>query len=431
MTKYGEGLPHEPKLVDVQRGLIDRRVFTDREIYDRELERIFRKLWLCLGHESLINAPGDYFTTYMGEEPMVVIRGKDGQVRAFLNMCRHRGMRLCRLDRGTASVIRCQYHGWSYSSAGKLVGVPHDDEQNGPRLPRDDWGLIEVPHLAIYKGLIFATWDENACSLDDYLGDMKFYLDLILERNRGGTEVLGGVQKWEARVNWKTEAENGIGDVAHVQTVHSSAIKAGLRSAQGKKGYSIRFGKLGHGIAAESGGPLQGGPRSVYSDYLERVKAYVTEKYGAAASELVPVGGAVVFPNMFLFDSARFTLLEIFHPRGPEKTLSYTWALVDREAPAEIKEQASKQISFGIGVFRPDDEDTWRETTRGMEGKIGERYPFIYYLGLNQEQPASELVPGSNLPGTKNQVFPDEGNQLAFYARWAAEMEREPEEGAR
>lgn len=431
MPKFGQRMQADDVLVDIENGTISRKVFTDPDIYKKELERIFAKSWLCLGHESLVSEPGEYFTTFMGEEPVFVIRGRDGVVRAFLNSCRHRGMRLCRLDRSKTSLIRCQYHAWAYDTAGNLVAVPHEEDQRGPKMNKEDWGLIEVAQLSIYKGLIFATWDADAVSLDDYLGEMKFYLDLILDRNEGGTEILGGVQKWQAAVNWKTEAENGIGDVAHVASVHVSAIKAGLRSTQGKDGYSIRFelGKYGHGIAAESGGPLQGGPRSIYSDYLEQVKAYVMEKHGAAAGELVPVGAAVVFPNLFIFDSARFTLLEVFHPQGPEKTMSYTWALVDRAAPQEIKEQVSKQISFGIGVFRPDDEDIWRETTRGMEGTVGDRYPFAFRLGLNQEEPASELVPGSSLPGIKNQRFPDEGNQLSFYARWAELMRDRPDAG--
>src|SRR5687768_2878707 len=88
------------KLVDTERGLLDRAIFSSPELYELELERIFGRCWLYLGHESQILQPNDFFTSYMGEDPIIVWRGKDGTVRAFLNVCRHRGNLLCRVDQG-------------------------------------------------------------------------------------------------------------------------------------------------------------------------------------------------------------------------------------------------------------------------------------------------------------------------------------------
>ena len=90
-------------LVDNNHGLIDRRVFIEQDIYQQELERIFARCWLFLCHESQIPHPGDFFTTYMGDDPVLVVRDTAGQVRAFLNVCRHRGNRLCRADAGNAA----------------------------------------------------------------------------------------------------------------------------------------------------------------------------------------------------------------------------------------------------------------------------------------------------------------------------------------
>jgi phenylpropionate dioxygenase-like ring-hydroxylating dioxygenase large terminal subunit len=152
-------------LVDIIAGQISREIFVNEEIYRQELERLFARVWLFVGHQSQIPKPGDYFVSGMGEESVILCRDRAGKVRVFLNSCRHRGMKVCRYDEGNTPVFTCPYHGWSYGTDGKLVGVPYFKEAYHGQLDKSQWGLIEVPQLCLYKGTVWASWDPSAPAL--------------------------------------------------------------------------------------------------------------------------------------------------------------------------------------------------------------------------------------------------------------------------
>ena len=157
-------------LVDHAAGRISREIFVNEEIYREELERVFARSWLFVGHESQIPKPGDFFVSSMGEESVILCRGRAGQIHVFLNSCRHRGMKVCRYDEGSTAVFTCPYHGWSYSTDGRLVGVPYFRAYRS-QLDRSQWGLVEVAQLCNYKGSVWATWDPAAPPFLEYLGE--------------------------------------------------------------------------------------------------------------------------------------------------------------------------------------------------------------------------------------------------------------------
>jgi 3-phenylpropionate/trans-cinnamate dioxygenase subunit alpha len=124
----------------------------------------------------------------------LVVRDSAGTVCAFLNVCRHRGNRLCRADVGNTACFTCAYHGWTYSNDGQPEGVPSLKEAYFDELDPMQWGLIPVAQLDSYKGLLFATFDPTVPPLRDYLGEVAWYLDIFFDRREGGIEVIGGMQ---------------------------------------------------------------------------------------------------------------------------------------------------------------------------------------------------------------------------------------------
>jgi phenylpropionate dioxygenase-like ring-hydroxylating dioxygenase large terminal subunit len=179
-------------LVDAEHGLVSRRIFIEPEIYEQELAQIFARCWLFLCHERQVPQPGDFFSTYMGEDPVLVVRDGDGQIHAVLNVCRHRGNRLCRAEAGNAAFFTCAYHGWTYSNSGQLVGVPSLPEAYVGALAMGQWGLIPVAQLDSYKGLLFATFDPTAAAAAGVSGGDDLVSGRLLRPARGRHRGDGG-----------------------------------------------------------------------------------------------------------------------------------------------------------------------------------------------------------------------------------------------
>ena len=157
--------PRKYAVIDTATGKLDRRIFSDQAVYDDEMEKIFGRAWLMIGHESLVPSPDDFFHTYMGEDPVILTRDGQGRVHALLNMCRHRGNRVVRCDDGNAKRFMCTYHGWTYRYDGTLEYIPGEAEAYYGAFDKPSHGLIKA-RVETYAGIVFATWAEDAPSLE-------------------------------------------------------------------------------------------------------------------------------------------------------------------------------------------------------------------------------------------------------------------------
>ena len=166
-------------LVDLERGEVSREIFVNEEIYRREQEEIFSRAWLLVGHECQVPEPDDFVLSRMGEESVILTRDRQDELHVLLNTCRHRGMKVCRYDKGNTRVFTCPYHAWSYSTdgdlvsvTGELIGVPGYKRFYGGALDKQEWGLVQA-RMVNYKGMIFATWDQDAPEFEEYLGRVQ------------------------------------------------------------------------------------------------------------------------------------------------------------------------------------------------------------------------------------------------------------------
>jgi nitrite reductase/ring-hydroxylating ferredoxin subunit len=410
------------RLVSPETGLVNRRIYVDREIYEQELEKVFARCWCFLAHESQIPNPGDFVAAYIGEDPVLVVRDSRGKINAFLNTCRHRGMRVCRADAGNAAAFTCTYHGWTYGNDGKLVGVPGYKEYYYEELDMEQWGLVPVAQVDSFYGLIFGTFDPNAPSLREYLGDMAFYLEAILNRCEGGTEVTGGVHKWIMPCNWKFAADNFQGDNYHFPVTHISPTKVGIGGVVRRStfmGQTVYAGN-GHGLGFFVERPSFTDPQM--EGYMQSILPEVEERLGPVRFQRVwPVNGTV-FPNMSFLGRDPMRTLRVWHPRGPDKIEVWSWCLVDKNAPPEIKNLWRINTLLGQAgpgsTFEQDDGENWEQCTISSAGRVARNYSFNYQLQLGRHRQDEDL------PGTVG-TQPNEINQRGFYAYWAKLMNGE------
>ncbi|WNM34753.1 aromatic ring-hydroxylating dioxygenase subunit alpha [Streptomyces sp. Li-HN-5-11] len=410
-------------IADVRGGLVPPEIYSDPDLYQLELQNVFGRSWLFLAHDSQLPKPGSFLQTYMGEDPILVVRQRDGEVKAFLNQCRHRGMRICRTDAGAAKTFTCSYHGWAYDLAGNLINVPGEEAVYHGELDKSRWGAHKVPRIANHKGFYFGCWSDETPEFTDYLGDMAWYFDGLADRWDNGLELVPGTSKWVIDCNWKFAAEQAASDMYHAPISHASAQIA-LSAEAGAQAYlpydapGRQFTGNGHG----TGGPwppalVMPGTDKVYGPVYENWLADNQQELHRRIGEtraLAALGHATIFPNFSWLGIT--ATMRVYHPRGPEQMEVWTWTYMPKDAPEEVKEslRLGTQYTFSpAGVFETDDGENWTEVQRVLRGWKARTGSFNVQMGLGHEERDVHGV-----PGLTNQSVAETAAR-GFYQRWS------------
>lgn len=431
----------------VDYGRVPATLYGNKDVYERELNQIFARAWVFMAHESEIPNKGDYVSRKIGEDDFIVTHDADGQINVLYDACRHRGVKVARASAGNTENFRCPYHGWTYNLKGHLTGAPLWKNAFGD-MDKMANSLVPAAKVGVYQGMIFATLDAGAPSLEEYLGGMAWYLDLIFGLNEHGMEVLGPPQRFVMDADWKSGADNFSGDDYHLGTLHRSAIEIGafpVPFAENMKGYHIQAApghSLSFSMAASEDEP---GPKFFgYPD--EFAKTFNTsrisqEQLDAARKSRVFVGN--VFPNFSLLmlpttdDASRhpasgMLTMRVWQPKGPGKLEAWVWFLGYKNMTPEQKRRTYKSglATFSMGgTFEMDDTEPWITIARNGRSVAAERLGLTlnYEMGLPGRGIAQQVTDGSwPGPGIVYKSRFEEGVQRNLF-RFYAEMMRTPQ----
>ena len=389
---------------------VNRRIFTDPEIFELEMKYIFEGNWIYLAHESQLPNPGDYFTTYRGRSPVVITRDKDGELHCLINACAHRGAMLCRRKTDNRMTFTCPFHGWTFRNDGTLLKVKKPEGADYP--PAFDvngsHNLTKVARFGSYRGFLFGSLNPDVLPLEEYLGDATKVIDLLVDQSPEGLEVLRGTSTYTLHGNWKVQIENGA-DGYHVSSVHWNYAATTSRRSTGESAYQTKV--LDAGSWAKSGGGYWAFPhghmclwtwaanpedRPLWGQ-VERLK----ETFGKSKGEFMVTGSRnlCLYPNVYLMDQFS-TQIRHVRPIAPDKTDITIYCIAPKGESPEARANRIRQYEDffnATGMATPDDLEEfrscqqtfraeaapWNDVSRGAEHWLAGPDPVAESLGMH------------------------------------------------
>ena len=350
-------------------------LYTSQDVFAQELEKIWYRTWVYVGHESEVANPNDYVRKTLGLQDIVMTRSKDGQVHLLLNRCAHRGNQVCDDAQGNSSSFRCPYHGWTYRNTGELLGYPYNKGYGGKN--KLDLRMGAVPRVASYHGFVFGSFATEGPCLEEHLGEARTELDRLARLSpHGRIELTAGWLKHRTKANWKLLAENET-DGYHPQFVHGSifGVTGSPIGALYSDASSAVTRNLGNGHSENDLRPefrKFAEPMRWFGTTVDRVPEYAAamrQAYGDEAEQIMIEGAphVMIFPNLFVAEIQVFNI----QPVAAGECVQYSTA-VQLAGAAELNRRMISQSIGSVGpagMLLADDTEMYERNQRGLEAR--------------------------------------------------------------
>lgn len=338
-------------------------LYTDSRVFADEMDRIFFRSWVFVGHESEIPVPGDFVTRPIGTQPVIMVRTMDGQVRVLLNRCAHRGTMVCSEARGNTRIFACPYHGWTYDLTGDLLGVPYPTGYDD-RLDRTSKGLGGAARTGSYRGFVFACFAPTSVTLEAHLGKATALIDRACDLSpEGRVRLSAGWVRHRCPSNWKMLPENDL-DGYHLGFVHVALWKSVRtqynRFTGDEKSVKGVVRDWGNGHTEIDWSPAYDGPfewlGSAAPEVVARFVAALEARDGAEVAARRVFEGpphALIFPNLFLGEMN----IALVQPVGVEESVHWHTPMFLEGVP-EFDRRLLRQSEAAMGpasFLLPDD----------------------------------------------------------------------------
>jgi benzoate/toluate 1,2-dioxygenase subunit alpha len=418
---------------------IDRRIYTNEQLFEMELKRIYEKDWVFLCHESQMLNPGDYFSTYIGRQPVLVIRDKEGNINSFINACAHRGALLTERRQGNATTLRCRFHGWCYNTKGDCIRLKNEKTGWPEGAQKETKGLTPLGRVASYRGFVFGSLNPDVPDLEEHLGETKPFIDLLADQSPEGIEVVGGYSDYIIRGNWKMQAENGV-DGYHVSTVHRVfADTVTQREArQGREGMAkTEAGRIA-GVVPTGCYDLGKGHMMVWADRATPEVAPLWESRERLLQEF-PEGkvkwmvergrNLCVFPNVLIMDQPS-TQIRVFRPLSVDRTLVSVYCIAPKGESKQARIARMRKFEdfyMVTGMATPDDLAALEDCEIGSRGEKARWTEITRGLASMKQGPDEAAAEIGVNPVTSNNNWDLETLYYGYYLKWLELMSAEEE----
>jgi benzoate/toluate 1,2-dioxygenase alpha subunit len=366
---------------NVQAGLFrhNREAFTNSEIFELEMKYIFENNWVFLAHESQVTEKNDYFSTYIGRQPIFISRNKDGVLNAFINACSHRGAMICRHKKGNKSTFTCPFHGWTFNNSGKLLKVKDPTDAGYPEQFNCDGShdLKKLGAFESYRGFLFGSINANVAPLSEHLGQSKIIIDQIVDQAKDGLEVLRGSSSYIYNGNWKLQLENGA-DGYHVTSVHWNYVATmGRRKYENNAVRTVDatgWNKNIGGVYSFENGHMLLWTRLLNPEVRPVYKqlSRLNETFGEKQADFMvnQTRNLCLYPNVYLMDQFS-TQIRVVRPVSVDRTEVTIYCFAPKNEDATDRATRIRQYEdfFNVsGMGTPDDLEEFRSCQNAYDG---------------------------------------------------------------